>query len=488
MAGLVAACTPDLPIPAGAATVGQLEVRPAPVKGAASRAVSIVAADDEVPRLFQRKLSSGQVANIRRGEVSETLLSDEVELTRLTLGGAAWDAGGGLPAENENTWVPKRLLAPSTEHSLLTSTRSLDFVTLPDELVAVRVWPAEPVSGAALFCLESSRQRGPFGSPDSFAEPAPILFAGSADGATAPLSAGEGWTQLDHSPSCWFIELEGPNAKELSNGPVEVQPTWLAPGGQARPPGPNCAEKEQALEWGCLTILDDRVLVRGGDAPTFWAVSGDARAWFVLEPGRTGVVRGLSPLHGQRLEFVVHFSDSERLAQVASFETLAARPHLVINEVLSDPVGSEPAQEWVEVYNDDSGVVDLDGWSLEDEAGRVVLPSVTIAPMGYVLLVNDTYVPNSIGEPAPEPNVLLVRLPTLAKSGLSNSGETLRLVDKSDMLVSSFPGTPKPTPGVSIARVAPWVVDGDRDALGFHGAPGASPGAANEVRPEAPGD
>jgi len=90
-------------------------------------------------------------------------------------------------------------------------------------------------------------------------------------------------------------------------------------------------------------------------------------------------------------------------------------------------------------------------------------------------------VSNAPGEPVPEANVLMVRLPALAKSGLSNGGEALRLLDKSDMVVASFPGTPKPTPGVSVARGAPWQVD-EPSAFGLHALPGASPGAPNRLR------
>ena len=35
-------------------------------------------------------------------------------------------------------------------------------------------------------------------------------------------------------------------------------------------------------------------------------------------------------------------------------------PHVVINEVLANPVGGEPAQEWVELYNDGRAPAVLD--------------------------------------------------------------------------------------------------------------------------------
>ena len=79
-----------------------------------------------------------------------------------------------------------------------------------------------------------------------------------------------------------------------------------------------------------------------------------------------------------------------------------------------------------------------------------------------------------------DPSSLLV-LPSLAKSGLSNSGELLRLFDPAGSLVSRFPALKASAAGVSIARRAPESADDDPSAFGSHAPPGASPGAPNAL-------
>lgn len=46
-----------------------------------------------------------------------------------------------------------------------------------------------------------------------------------------------------------------------------------------------------------------------------------------------------------------------------------AHAAVVINEVLPDPTGTDVGNEWVELYNDSNGPVDLTGYELEDKTG-----------------------------------------------------------------------------------------------------------------------
>ena len=55
---------------------------------------------------------------------------------------------------------------------------------------------------------------------------------------------------------------------------------------------------------------------------------------------------------------------------------------LVINEIMFDPSGPEPADEWVEVYNDTSSAVDISSWTFSDLDANYVIPDDTIIP-GY---------------------------------------------------------------------------------------------------------
>ena len=158
--------------------------------------------------------------------------------------------------------------------------------------------------------------------------------------------------------------------------------------------------------------------------------------------------------------------------------TLPPMAHLVLNEVLANPNGPEPAQEWVELYNDGRAPAALAGCVLVDEGGYSVLPAATLAPGAFALLVNDDYDPASEFDPPPAPGTLLVRVPKLGSNGLSNSGERLELRDVTGAVTSSFPAAPGPEPGRSVMRIAPDAPDGL--ASSFALSPGApTPGSAN---------
>jgi hypothetical protein len=64
---------------------------------------------------------------------------------------------------------------------------------------------------------------------------------------------------------------------------------------------------------------------------------------------------------------------------------------LVISEVMFDPTGADGDREWIEIFNDGPGAVDLSnyslGWGVADyTAGSLALPSVTLSPGQYFLV------------------------------------------------------------------------------------------------------
>lgn len=76
--------------------------------------------------------------------------------------------------------------------------------------------------------------------------------------------------------------------------------------------------------------------------------------------------------------------------------TPPARPkvgELFITEIMFDPTGSEPAEEWFEVFSIATNVVSLNGLLLRDSAGRThgipATPSVLLAPGTHKLLVRN---------------------------------------------------------------------------------------------------
>src|SRR5206468_9079998 len=91
------------------------------------------------------------------------------------------------------------------------------------------------------------------------------------------------------------------------------------------------------------------------------------------------------------------------------------RPHVVLNEVMANPAGAEPAQEWVELYNDGSGAVSLAGFAIEDAGGRSDLAGGVLEPGAFALVVSDAYVAGDGADPAPAPGTLLVRVAALGR-------------------------------------------------------------------------
>jgi hypothetical protein len=114
----------------------------------------------------------------------------------------------------------------------------------------------------------------------------------------------------------------------------------------------------------------------------------------------------------------------------ARLESLEARLVLdstvVFNEVMYHPLGDAPGMEWVELHNQMAIDMDISGWSL---AGGIdfEFPNGTVIPGGEYLVV------------AANPGLLGVPGAIGPFTGaLSNSGETIELINNSDRLMDSI--------------------------------------------------
>jgi hypothetical protein len=140
-----------------------------------------------------------------------------------------------------------------------------------------------------------------------------------------------------------------------------------------------------------------------------------------------------------------------------------AAPGVVLTEVLQNPAGPEPAQEYVELLNLGSQAVDLAGWQLDDGddgVGVNLLPAGKLAPGRRAVVVGKGYKPGSL-DPSPVSGALLVRLDrALGDSGLSNAGEVIVLRDPQGRVVSAYSNqlgsaSGKSFEGRSVQRVDP---------------------------------
>jgi hypothetical protein len=123
-----------------------------------------------------------------------------------------------------------------------------------------------------------------------------------------------------------------------------------------------------------------------------------------------------------------------------SLTTPPLLPPVAITEVLANPAGTEPAQEYVELRNLGDAPVSLEGMQLQDSRAGDPLPAGVLAPGAYALVVTATYDVQGGADPPPRPGTLLLRVDgRIGADGLSNGGEPVRLVI-GDTLLSSYGG------------------------------------------------
>jgi hypothetical protein len=356
-----------------------------------------------------------------------------------------------------------------------------------------RVWPDRteiaPAATAAVWC--GPEELAPIESPTTFA---PAGIPGRFQlGTRAPIGV----------PRCvsWFAEVAlsvenatdaapagtaaipalAPASLRLDDGSrVALEPTMLWPRSDVPPvAGSTCTEAEIPFGVGCAEVEDDRIVVRPPDDAVLWTL--DAGQGAIVRSSRAGNRFVVRPMPIDARYRVATLDRSGGVISVdVSVRAAPPRPHVVLNEVMANPAGAEPSEEWVELFNDGRDAVSLAGFTLEDIGGRAVLPDGILEPGSYALVAPETYIADNGVDPVPADGTLILRVPTLGRGGLSNDGEPLTLRDPSGAVVSAFPAV-KTKNGVSIARVAPDALDGDPDAFEPSPNGSATPGAPNGV-------
>lgn len=398
------------------------------------------------PMLFQGELSDYHRARLDNDELSSTL-----EARRVPLGFEA--------RKDERVYAALESLDGDV-YSLATSEKDvveID-VTIPDGPSFSRVWPtdSEPTR-FAVFCSSEAKR-----------------------GTEVKLSDGvEAFVVPGHN-ECFGLKRDTGGSDAFSPRTLfgaTVQTTVLT-GTTSRSNEPltlDCTERESRFAIGCAEVLDDRVVFRS-PVDSYWLFPGLGASAMVSVEGQASV-SGLVPGRTQELTVLVFTRGGTELSTTLAVTTAAPRVHLVINEVLANPLGPEPDQEWVELYNDGAEAVDVEGFTLSDSSGeRVALPARVMPPRSFVVLVNEGFDVSSTWD-VPVPEDTLVRLSELGSRGLSNSGEPLELRSAEGLVLSTFPPR-SAQPGVSEARLSPDCPD-VAECFDSHAAPGASPGAIN---------
>lgn len=242
---------------------------------------------------------------------------------------------------------------------------------------------------------------------------------------------------------------------------AEFQVTAL-PVDPALPSTGECERDEERVAGFCLLRGDDSLRVRA-----FLTASA------IVELGAAGLVTralaeraevtlrlpGLDPDTFYSLRVTATGLDGSAHLLETLVRTHPPLMTLTITEVLADPLGPDPAQEYVELLNYGEEPVPLMGLRLADDPSRegdLVTSSLRVPPGGRVLLVSEHFEPDAMEGDAPIPAGLpLVRLAgPIATGGLTNGGEPLFLRDAQNRRLAAVPALGG-NPGRCSVRSAP---------------------------------
>ncbi len=203
-----------------------------------------------------------------------------------------------------------------------------------------------------------------------------------------------------------------------------------------------CASDESPIGALCLRAQETTFSVRGTVDEAAWlsiAVDTDGNAQVatlsyansfelaqVPAPGAATVVLQARDMAGNLRE------------QVLPVATAPDLPALSIEEVRADPLGKEPAQEYVELLNYGRESISLMGFKLSkdpSEAGRALLGALALAPGERALAVGPDFDPRDLSDGALPSGLKIVRLE--GSLGLANAGANLFLRDGRGRRVSA---------------------------------------------------
>ncbi|MFZ5894203.1 MAG: lamin tail domain-containing protein [Myxococcota bacterium] len=418
--------------------------------------------------LFVGELSEYHLGRVARRELPETLLTRRVAVN-------AWSDA----VQHQTVVVPAHPLQPGEHYSLAApgwgELLRFDVAGESPYPLMKRLWPPVDVAGNSSAVLCGSSAEGLEGE---------LVLAPSG----SPATIARGLGRLASREACVRLELRG----DSLSGSWQVLPA-LASGALWDPSplefttireaeAPSCARDELALPTACVLVQDDRVLLRNAAEPALYALDREGETLLtVLAAGQETELRDFAPDSDQLLEGRTTDVFGVERAFAVPFHTLPPRPHVILNEVLANALGAEPASEWIEILNDSSSAVQLAGFRLSDSAGEISLPAFELEPLEYALLVREDFVENGSDVPV-APGTRLLRVAALGKNGLSNSGEPLSLLNAAGQVVSRFPARASAHAGVSLARRSAGAGESDPQAFGEHAPPGASPGAANTLK------
>ena len=283
---------------------------------------------------------------------------------------------------------------------------------------------------------------------------------------------------------------EGGDEDDSPVGPPDTDASDLEPPGIVPAA---CGAGESAVEQFCVAVGPASASIRfSTDEPAVVSLNSGAggycglisEAWSTDHHGAVSdlvaetaskVTIGIEDVNGNRAEVDIEISGLDG-------------PAVVITEVLADPYGTEPNQEFVEIVNIGGDEIDLGGWMIDDNAdsnGDLIPDGAILGPGAVAVLVPAAYDPLEGQDPSPVQSCEIIYLESsIGSNGLKNSdAESIELYDATGSLVSQYRGqTGAPKEGCSAVRLAAELPDGDEWGWALDPSGRSSPGIAPTLR------
>ena len=248
---------------------------------------------------------------------------------------------------------------------------------------------------------------------------------------------------------------------------------------------------------GLFETKEDSICVAVGPASASFRFTTDEPALVTVTSsgsGKTGVVSatwetehhlGAALLEAGAHEITISYEDVNGNSDGAVISvTPTGGPPVAITEVLADPLGAEPSQEFVEIANFGDVEVDISDWMIDDNGdqdGDLIPAGTSLEPGAVAVLVANDFDTSSTDDPGVSAGAAIIYLDSsIGSSGLKNSdAEPVQLWDASGTLVSEYlaqVGNPKE--GKSAKRLYAELPDDDELAFGTAPEAPSTPGEA----------
>lgn len=362
---------------------------------------------------------------------------------------------------------PYRALGPETRYSLVlgAGVRDLSGAGLVDAWGRRKRWRRDFVTGVEGSSGPQPRMVSPttsstgvptnvswietrFSRPLEVSPAATLVFADDL-GAAVELNAAEycpgwvpgyclRWKSFEWEPNRRYA-VTGGSLTDLAGRAVvpAVDEQWFRTASGPDEDPPQFEGLEAVRRAGCLVVE-----IHVGESVGATLSVGSETTSVVGEGALVLALRVPTSLLGPITVTLRDLAGNQAQRAVESPQKTALVPAVTITEVLANPAGAEPGQEFVELFNFGSTTEALDGLRLADQQWSEVLgaleagddppgdllPEAQLAPGGIALVVSEKYDPTAMEDPSPPAGALVLRVDTsLGAAGLKNVGEPLSL-------------------------------------------------------------